>query len=317
LNIKQLEYFVQVVESGSFTRAAGILGIAQPSLSRQVRLLETELQEHLLYRTGRGIEPTDAGNCLLEHGRAILARTAQARQDIHDLKKTPRGKVVVGLPPRLAHKLTPDLVHRFREHLPESALTVTEGLSVSLREWLREGRVDIGLLYDAMPPPTLDYETIFQEELMLVGSLPGLGEALPSEVRFDELAAYPLVLPCMPNATRAIVNATCRRYDVKLNVVAEVNAVQTLVALAESGEGYAVLSYSAVSEQVRAGKLAIARIGSPIMYTNLILCTARLRPVTRLVRETLYLLRTLDIPRLLRGDRFTDDSATRPTKIDV
>lgn len=299
MDIKQLQYFVQVVESGSFTRAANVLGIAQPSLSRQVRLLEIELEEHLLYRTGRGIVPTEAGKCLVAHSKAILDRAEQARQDIQALKKALRGKVVVGLPPRLSHRLTPNLVRSFCEHFPDAALTVTEGLSASVTEWLREGRIDIGLMYDPLSVTDLDGEVIFQEELMLVACKPGLGEALPAVVRFNQLAAYPLVLPAVPNATRSIVHAASARCGVRLNVVAEVNAVQTLVALAMQNQGYAVLSYSAVAEHVRAGKLVVARITDPAMHIKLILCTGHRRPMTRLVRETLQLMRSLDIPHLL------------------
>ena len=72
MDLKQLEYFVRVAELGSFTRAAQVLGVAQPALSRQVRLLEVELRQNLLVRNGRGATPTEAGQLLLEHGRGIL-----------------------------------------------------------------------------------------------------------------------------------------------------------------------------------------------------------------------------------------------------
>jgi LysR family nitrogen assimilation transcriptional regulator len=206
---------------------------------------------------------------------------------------------VVGLPPRIAHLLAPRLVRGFRERLPGAALTVTEGLSVSLREWLHEGRVDVALLYDPAPGETLDYEPVFKEELLLVGRLPGLGERLPDSLPVDALTEYPLILPCQPNTIRAVVDATCRRRGISLNIVAEVNAVHTMVALAESGEGYALLSASAIGPQLRAGTLATARVHSPAMHNNLIMCTARLQPLTRLARETMQLLRSLDIRTLL------------------
>ncbi|MPS30239.1 LysR substrate-binding domain-containing protein [Pigmentiphaga sp.] len=299
MDIKQLEYFVQVVDAGSFTRAAMVLEMTQPSLSRQIRLLEVELHEHLLYRNGRGVEPTEAGRRLLEHARVVLDRLATARQEIHELKAVPRGKIVVGFPPRIAHLLAPSLVRGFRERLPGAALTVTEGLSVSLREWLHEGRVDVALLYDPAPGETLDYEPVFKEELMLVGSVPGPGERLPESLPVDALADYPLILPCEPNTIRAVVDAACRRRGIALDIVAEVNAVHTMVALAESGEGYALLSASAIGPQRRAGTLATARVHSPSMHNNLIMCTARLQPLTRLTRETMQLLRSLDIRTLL------------------
>ena len=79
MDLKQIEYFVRVAELGSFTRAAVVLNIAQPALSRQVRLLEVELRQNLLVRNGRGAIPTEAGKVLLEHGRGILHQVERAR----------------------------------------------------------------------------------------------------------------------------------------------------------------------------------------------------------------------------------------------
>ena len=79
MDLKQIEYCVRVAELGSFTRAAVVLNIAQPALSRQVRLLEVELRQNLLVRNGRGAIPTEAGKVLLEHGRGILHQVERAR----------------------------------------------------------------------------------------------------------------------------------------------------------------------------------------------------------------------------------------------
>ena len=299
MDLKQLQYFVIITELGSFTRASESLGISQPSLSRQVRLLEEELAERLLIRTGRGVEATEAGKVLLHYGNAMLQMAARAREDIHDLKRMPRGRIAVGLPPRLAHLLTPVLVEEFRQKLPGASITVSEGPSVKMREWLMNGQIDIALFYDPAPSTKLDYESIYREELLLVGRSPGVGDTLPRRIRLAQLAEYGVVLPCMPNTIRNIVDSTCRSSGVALNVVAEVNAVQTLVAVVERGENFAVLPASAIAAQVRSGTLRAARIAGPVMRNNLILATARLGQTTRLVRSTLQLFRDLDIPKLL------------------
>lgn len=299
MDLKQLQYFVHIAELGSFTRASESLGISQPSLSRQVRLLEEELAERLLIRTGRGVEVTEAGKVLLRYGTEMLAMATRARDDIQDLKRMPRGRIAVGLPPRLAHLLTPVLVEAFRQSLPGASLMVSEGPSVKMREWLMNGQIDLALFYDPAPSARLDYESIYREELMLVGRSPGAGNTLPPSIRLSQLASYGIVLPCVPNTIRTIVDTTCRARGVTLNVVAEVNAVQTLVAVVEAGENFAVLPESAVARQIRTGTLRAARIVAPIMRNNLILATARLKQTTRLVRGTLQLFRDLDIPKLL------------------
>ena len=98
MDLKQLEYFVRVAELGSFTRAAIELDVAQPALSRQVRLLEVELRQTLLVRNGRGAVATEAGKVLLEHGRGILHQVERAREDLGRLRGGLSGRVAVGLP---------------------------------------------------------------------------------------------------------------------------------------------------------------------------------------------------------------------------
>src|SRR5688500_18807169 len=102
MDLRQLHYFVSIVDAGSFSRAAAALNLAQPSLSRQVALLETDLGQRLLTRTGRGVAPTEAGEALLVHARAMLDIAQRARDELRELHASPGGRVVVGLPPRVA-----------------------------------------------------------------------------------------------------------------------------------------------------------------------------------------------------------------------
>ena len=98
MDLKQIEYFVRVAELGSFTRASVVLNIAQPALSRQVRLLEVELRQNLLVRNGRGATPTEAGKVLLEHGRGILHQVERAREELGRVRGALAGRVAIGLP---------------------------------------------------------------------------------------------------------------------------------------------------------------------------------------------------------------------------
>ena len=106
MNLQQIDTFVRVVESGSFSKAAVLLDMAQPALSRQVRALETELRVALLIRTGRGVVPTDAGRRLLEHGHAIMQRVALAKEDLGAQRDEPVGSITVALPPSMARQLS-------------------------------------------------------------------------------------------------------------------------------------------------------------------------------------------------------------------
>ncbi|WP_251863095.1 LysR substrate-binding domain-containing protein [Achromobacter sp. Marseille-Q4962] len=298
MDLKQIEYFVRVAERRSFSRAAEMLDVAQPTLSRQVRLLELELGQHLLYRNGRGAEPTEAGLRFLEHARALLALAERAREDLQTLRATPAGKVVVGLPPRIARVLTPPLVQAFRRGFPEASIAVAEGLSAQVREWLLAGRVDLALLYDPAPSPQLAYESLYREDLVLAAAA-GRQPPLPARVEVGQLGRYPLVLPSLPNAIRTLVESVCRRRGVRLQVAAEVDAVQTIVELAAQGDAYAILPRSAARGPAAEHPLSLCEIGNPRILNDLVLASARHRPATRLATATAALIRGLDIAGLL------------------
>src|SRR3954471_24677434 len=136
MDLKQLEYFVHVAELGSFTRAASFLSIAQPALSRQVRSLEVELRQSLFERNGRGVTLTEAGSRLLAHGRGILQQVERARLDMEDHRGAATGRLVIALPPSVSRTLTSPLVAAFRARFPKATLSVVEGLSTYVLEWL-------------------------------------------------------------------------------------------------------------------------------------------------------------------------------------
>ena len=299
MDLKQLSYFIQIVEAGSFSGAAAVLMLAQPTLSRQVALLEREFSQRLLTRTGRGVEPTQAGLALLGHAKALVGQAERAREELRDMNRTPRGRVVVGLPPRFAQVATTRLVKQFRAIFPEAVVTVAEGLSVSLREWLIAGRVDLALLFDPPASPQLSYETLAHESLILV--TPRHRPPLPARVTLAALAGYPLVLPSSPNAIRSLLDRALRPRDIRLQIIAEVNTVQACLSLVCDGVGGTVLPETAVASRSIASSLRVARIGPPAIRNSLVLATPLARPSTILIRETAALLRRLDFHGLSRA----------------
>ena len=118
MDLKQIEYFIRIAELGSFTRASIELNVAQPALSRQIRLLEVELGQSLLIRTGRGVNTTEAGKVLLEHGHGVLHQIERVREELSRVRVGLIGRVAVGLPPSLTKILTVPLLKAFRAELP-------------------------------------------------------------------------------------------------------------------------------------------------------------------------------------------------------
>lgn len=290
MDLRQLEYFVTVVDSGSFSRAAVVLNLTQPSLSRQIALLEAELGQRLLIRTGHGTTTTEAGDRLIVHARGMLDAARLAREELREMHASPGGRILIGMPPRVALGLSVPFVEGFRSRFPRAVVTILEGLSVSLRESLIAGRLDLALLFDPPASPQLEYEPLMREPLVLVAPV---GMQLPEHVGLVELANYPMVLPSAPNSIRSLVDALLRPMHVELQVLAEVGAVPTALALVERGLACSVLPVSALTE-ARHGHLPRAPIGPPEIWNTLVLAVPLARPATRLTREAIKLLRQLD-----------------------
>jgi LysR family nitrogen assimilation transcriptional regulator len=295
MDLKQLEYFVRVAELGSFTRAAIELDVAQPALSRQVRLLEVELRQTLLVRNGRGAVPTEAGKLLLDHGRGILHQVERAREDLGRLRGGLSGHVAVGLPTSVARVLTVPLTRAFREALPEARLSISEGLSATLQESLIAGRLDIVVLYNAQPSRELDITPLLEEDLLLVRARPaGLHEdPPPGSVPLEEVAKLPLVIPTRPNAVRMHVEAEMADAGLKPNVALEIDGVSAILDLVLDGAGCAVLSRNALLNTPRPSAYVVQPIGTPPLRIRLSLATSLQRPATPVQKAALELIRRL------------------------
>ncbi len=293
MDLKQLEYFVRVAELGSFTRAAIELDVAQPALSRQVRLLEVELRQTLLVRNGRGAVPTEAGKLLLDHGRGILHQVERAREDLGRLRGGLAGRVALGLPSSVARAMTVPLTRAFREALPEARLSISEGLSSALQEGLTSGRLDIVVLYNAQPSRELDLMPLLEEELVLVRARPpGLHEDPPAgPVTLAEVARLPLVIPTRGNAVRMYVEAEMADIGCRPNVVLEIDGVSAILDLVLDGAGCAILSRNALLHTPRPSAYVVQRIGEQPLTIRLSLATSLQRPATPVQKAALDLIR--------------------------
>lgn len=195
MDFKQIEGFVRVAELGSFTKAAQLLDTTQPALSRLIRMLEVDLRQTLLVRNGRGAVPTEAGQVLLEHGRGILHQVQRAREDLGTVRGGLAGRVAIGLPPSLARVFAVPLTRAFRAQLPDASLSISEGLTTQMQEWLVNGRLDIAVLYNARASADIDISPLGDEDLWLVQARrPGLAEdPPPGPVTLKQVAELPLV----------------------------------------------------------------------------------------------------------------------------
>lgn len=303
MNLKQLEYFVAVAELGSFSKAAVILNIAQPALSRQVRLLETDLHVTLLMRNGRGVVLTEAGKRLFDHSVGILQLVSRTREDIEASRDEPAGRIVVGLPPSMGRLLTLPLVEGFRRSLPKARLAIVEGLSAHLAEWISTGRVDIGLLHNPEPQPALEVTPVLEEPLGLVspaekrGGKAGKGAGKKVSRRdtatLAELTRLPLILPERSHAMRKLLETQAALSGHKLNVALEISSVQSILDLVRAGHGHALLTPSALAASGDAAAFRLRPLVEPRLTSTLCLAVSAHKPATPLSKHVFRMLREL------------------------
>jgi LysR family transcriptional regulator, nitrogen assimilation regulatory protein len=247
MDLKQLDYFVHVAELGSFTRAASVLRVAQPALSRQVRSLEVELRQPLFDRNGRGVTLTEAGKRLLAHGRGILQQVERAKQDLEDQRGAASGRLAIGLPPSISRTLTGPLVETFRERFPKATLTVVEGLSAYALEWLVLGRIDCAVVYNVTPAAAIDLAPVLDEALYLVSArAPGGRKPIGPPVTLAELAALELVMPSRPHSIRMLLETVLAGASRKPRIALEIESVPAILDLVERNPLHAVLALNAL-----------------------------------------------------------------------
>jgi LysR family nitrogen assimilation transcriptional regulator len=298
LNLRQLETFVKVAELGSFSKAALILSLAQPALSRQVRLLETELRQNLLLRTGRGVVLTEAGKRLYEHSVGILQLVARARSDLMASRGEPTGHIVIGLPPSMGRMLTLPLVETFRRELPKARLAIVEGFSTHITEWIATGRVDIGLVHNPEAQAAIETTPILQESLCLVSQDTAKrarsSKAQQSDtVPLAELARFPLAVPERTHAIRRLLETQAALTGVKLQIALEVSSVQSILDLVQAGFGHAVLWRTAVSAFGDPARFRVRPLVDPVLTSTLCLAVSAHKPATPLMKQAQRMLREL------------------------
>jgi LysR family nitrogen assimilation transcriptional regulator len=300
MEIRQLQYFLKIVEAGTLSRAAISMSVGQPVLSRAIKSLEDEFGTPLFHRTGRGVVLSRAGKLLEQH-----ARVGHAEFEINALSVAPAERVVVGLPPSVGAVLTAPLVRQFSRELPNSALGIVEGFSGYMLEWLLSGQVDVAILYNAPRLRTLATDPLVTDEIFLLGPANDPANVGDGPVQAARLAGIPMILPTLPHGLRVLFDQVLSKAGASPTVQLEINAMPSTLSLVEAGVGYTILSYSCVHAQVTSGKIRCWRIVQPTMTRSLVVATSTKHPVTREARLLMRMIRK-------QIDRLVDEGCWAP-----
>ncbi|MFV0383478.1 LysR substrate-binding domain-containing protein [Paracoccus sp. (in: a-proteobacteria)] len=287
IDLRQLRYFVAIVEQGSISRAAGVLHVAQPALSLHVRNMEAHLGTALLFRTPRGVEPTEAGTILLNHARVILDQLTVAEEEIRGNLSDPSGDVRLGLPGTIAQILAVPLITATHRRYPKIRLRIAEAMSGFVLEWLRDGRVDLAVLYGGAEEQGIAAQPVLEEELQFFApAQPAPDEALPPSgglIAFRQVAGMPLILPGEGHGLRDQLERVAITVDTALNVMIDVDSYANIKALVHEGLGCSILPRNAIAADAAAGSLRAWQIAGPAIRRRVFLAHSSERPMTNAV----------------------------------
>jgi len=283
MDVSQLRTVIHVAELGSLSKAADRLHIAQPALSRQVRLLEEELGVRLFDRHGRGMVVTNAGQEVLRHAQRIMRELDEIRASVADDDAQLRGHVSIGMPPTVSDILSVPLVSAFQERHPEATLRIVSAYSGYLLDWLHRGQVDVAILFETRPSRSLRSVHLLEEDLHLIGP-PGSELDVDRPVPFPVLEHHKLLLPSAGHGLRKIVEDCASLTETRLNISVEADSYSTLKNLVNSGHGYTILPLAPIYDEISAGTLIYAPLADPEPTRRLMMSFPADRPTPRLAK---------------------------------
>lgn len=281
MEFSQLRTLIHVAELGSLSKAADQLNIAQPALSRQVKMLEEELGTRLFDRHGRGMVATEAGQDILVRARRVLAEIEEMRVVSSDPDAPLRGHVSIGMPPTISDILAAPIVSAFNDRHPDATLRVVSAYSGFLLDWVHRGHVDVAVLYDPKSAQSLRSQPLLEEILYLIGSA---SQKLPKRapVAFSKLDKHNLLLPSRGHGLRDLLESCASRNGSHLNVKVEADSYSTLKNLVLAGHGTTILPLAPIHSEIVTGELTAAPISNPTPSRKLILSYPSDRPTSRL-----------------------------------
>lgn len=285
MDLRQLRYFITIVEMGSLSKAAHQLRVAQPALSQHVRNMELDLGIDLLFRSSQGVKPTEAGETLVRHARLILGQLEVAREEIRRAQGEPEGEVRFGMPGTVSQLMCVPLLSEARRRFPKIKLCVAEAMSGFVSDWLREGKIDIGILYRSVADRTLAAHHILSENLSLLGSTRASEADAPpwGPVSLQAITDLPLILPSLGHGLRDLIEERALAEGAHLKTIIDIDTYSQIKLLVEQGLGYSILPTAALHREVEQGLLRTWPAGDPVLSRDLFLVHPCDRPLPNAV----------------------------------
>ncbi|MEM9224015.1 MAG: LysR substrate-binding domain-containing protein [Pseudomonadota bacterium] len=317
MDIKQMRYFVAIAEQGSLAAAANSIGIAQPSLSQQVKNLEERIGTDLLVRSSRGVTMTEAGATFLEHARSILSAVERAEEEVRIAASEPTGTVVFGFPSSVSMVLSVPLAETIRHDYPSIKLRAVDAMSGFIKGWLEDGKVDLAILYEMNAIRNVESRLLLNEDLYFYSAHDNWPlDTPPGEpTSLKNLSDVEMVLPSQNHGLRILIDRFCKSFGVSLRIEVEMDSLTQIKTLVSRGSTHTILAPAAAYDFESSGQLLSAPIIDPVIRRPVVMIRRPGPVVTRASLEveglTVRVVEELVRRNIWKG-HLADDVAARP-----
>ncbi|TFW00514.1 LysR family transcriptional regulator [Oxalobacteraceae bacterium OM1] len=297
MELRQLRYFVAIVDQGSLSRAARMLHIAQPALTQQLQQLEEELGVQLLHRSAQGVVSTDAGKTFYEHAQAILKQVGDAKSAVAQTAARPSGTVALGIPQSVSGALALPLLTAVRATYPEISLQLTEELTGNLIEQLKSGRINLALLFDDGQLGAFATTPLVEEDLMFITRADSQFAPRKTSMPLAQAVELPLILPDLQHGVRPRIEKVVRAAGLKIEQPIEINSIAILKSALQADIGATLLPVAPVLPEIERGILRAYPLGGATISRTICVCASRNIPLTNAADAVKRLV--LDVTRHL------------------
>ena len=277
MELRQLRYFIQIADSGSLSKASGVLHIAQPALSQQMALLEGELGQRLLSRLHTGVQVTEQGAVFYQHAQRVLKQVQEIKGAVTATSDAPSGPVALGLPQSTAQQFAFALLPRLQRDYPAIKLEFFDELSGHLLQGLHSGRLDVSVVVNNHDATLLQSTPLLDEALYLVSHprMAPKGKVRGKGITLKQLAKLPLAIPGKHHGVRSLVDTALAAQGLSLSgSILTVNSMGIMRRCMLDGLAHCVMPWGAVAPEIASGAL-VATIITPRIERRVYICTAK------------------------------------------
>ena len=300
-DLRQLRYFVTIADTGSFSKAALQLGVAQSALSHHISQMEARLGVALFSRSSKGVEQTESGARFLGHAHAILAAVEAATNDVRDDAKEPGGLVRLGATLTVAPMLIEPLMARLSQTAPRVSLRIEERLSPQLVQAVASGELDVTVCFNAGDDRRIDGIPVFEENICLVGRPELVGDT-EDAISLEEALSFPLLLPGRDHILRGMIDRVALFRNRPIEVRHECLSLHALFGGLRLGLGATLISRFSALPLSRNGEVVCRPINDPVVSRQLFVASSSERPKTTAQQTVVRTVQDLILESLASGD---------------